>query len=67
MEPGLAGPEMPSPCRKICVYDSFRNLCAGCGRTLEEIENWLDMSEEEQRAIMAALPERIKPLPPPAS
>ena len=33
---------MLSPCRKICVYDSLRDLCAGCGRTLEEIENWLD-------------------------
>jgi predicted Fe-S protein YdhL (DUF1289 family) len=58
---------MLSPCRKICVYDSLRDLCAGCGRRLEEIENWLEMSEEERAAIIAQLPERLKPMPPPAS
>ena len=58
---------MPTPCRKICVYDSFRDLCAGCGRTLEEIENWPDMREDAQRAVMEQLGERLKPLPPPAS
>ena len=57
---------MLSPCRKICVYDSLRDLCAGCGRRLEEIENWLEMSEQERAAIMAELPGRLKfePFPP---
>jgi predicted Fe-S protein YdhL (DUF1289 family) len=58
---------MLSPCRKICVYDSLRDLCGGCGRRLEEIENWLEMSEAERAAIMSELPERLKPMPPPAS
>ena len=53
-------PSMPSPCRKLCVYDPLREICAGCGRTLQEIENWLEMSEEEQRAVMAGLPERLR-------
>ena len=55
---------MLTPCRKICVYDSLRELCAGCGRRLEEIESWLDMSEEERAAIMAELPGRLKPQQP---
>jgi predicted Fe-S protein YdhL (DUF1289 family) len=55
---------MLSPCRKICVYDSLRDLCAGCGRTLEEIENWPQMSEAERRVIMEQLAERLRPLPP---
>jgi predicted Fe-S protein YdhL (DUF1289 family) len=55
---------MLSPCRKICVYDSVRDLCAGCGRTLEEIENWPAMSAKQQRAVMEQLPDRLKPLPP---
>jgi uncharacterized protein len=58
---------MQSPCRKICVYDPLRNLCAGCGRTLEEIEGWPDLSEDEQRAVLAQLPERLKIKPVQAS
>jgi predicted Fe-S protein YdhL (DUF1289 family) len=60
----MIGAAMLSPCRKICVYDSLRDLCAGCGRRLEEIENWLEMSEVERAAIMAELPLRLKPEPP---
>jgi len=55
---------MLSPCRKICVYDSLRELCAGCGRTSAEIENWLEMSEEERRAVMEQLPWRLTQQPP---
>jgi len=51
---------MLTPCRKICVYDSLRGICAGCGRTSAEIENWLDMSDDERRAVMEQLPERLK-------
>jgi uncharacterized protein len=51
---------MLSPCRKICVHDPSRDICAGCGRTLDEIENWLKMSEEERRAVMEQLPERLR-------
>ncbi len=51
---------MLSPCRKICVTDSLRGLCAGCGRTPAEIENWLEMSEDERRAVMEKLPARLK-------
>ena len=67
MEPGIFRVQMPSPCRKICVYDSAADLCAGCGRTLEEIENWPALSEERQRAVMETLPGRLKPMPPQAS
>ena len=52
---------MLTPCRKICVYDSLRDLCAGCGRTREEIGNWLEMSEEERRAEMEQLLDRLRP------
>jgi predicted Fe-S protein YdhL (DUF1289 family) len=58
---------MPSPCRKICVYDPLRGLCAGCGRTLDEIEHWLEMSEDQQRAVMDRLQERLRPMPPQAN
>jgi predicted Fe-S protein YdhL (DUF1289 family) len=38
--------------------DACSGLCIGCGRTLDEIAGWADMSAEERRAIMAVLPAR---------
>jgi hypothetical protein len=54
---------MQSPCVKICLYDAERGLCAGCGRTLEEIAEWTGYSEDRQRAIIAELPGRLEPPP----
>jgi predicted Fe-S protein YdhL (DUF1289 family) len=56
---------MESPCVKICTYDPGSGLCLGCGRTLEEIGDWYVMSDDERRAVMEQLPQRLKrPLPP---
>jgi predicted Fe-S protein YdhL (DUF1289 family) len=38
--------------------DACSGRCIGCGRTLDEIARWADMSNEERRAIMALLPAR---------
>jgi predicted Fe-S protein YdhL (DUF1289 family) len=54
---------MHSPCVKVCGYDAARALCRGCGRTLEEIEVWPELSEAEQLRIMAELPDRLRPKP----
>jgi uncharacterized protein len=51
---------MESPCVKICTYDPDRGLCRGCGRTLEEIGDWLSMTEDQRRSVMAELPERVR-------
>ncbi len=51
-----------SPCIKVCVIDAD-GLCAGCGRTLDEIARWAGMGEAERRAVMARLPERRRALP----
>jgi uncharacterized protein len=50
---------MESPCIKICTYDPESGLCGGCGRTLEEIGAWFSMTDQERRAVMAQLPERL--------
>lgn len=47
-----------SPCIKVCVIEAETGLCAGCGRTLEEIAGWAGMSAERRRRIMAELPGR---------
>jgi len=53
---------MESPCVKICALDPPTGLCSGCGRSLDEIGAWLNLSDEERRRIMSALPERMKRL-----
>jgi predicted Fe-S protein YdhL (DUF1289 family) len=49
-----------SPCIKICTMNAASGLCAGCGRTLDEIARWGSMSDEGRRAIMDVLPQRLK-------
>jgi predicted Fe-S protein YdhL (DUF1289 family) len=50
--------EISTPCIRICVLDPETGFCEGCGRTLEEVERWLGMSETERQRIMAELPGR---------
>ena len=49
---------MKSPCTKLCVMDPRSGLCRGCLRTLAEIAGWGGMSDAQQQAVLAALPER---------
>ncbi|HWB44827.1 MAG TPA: DUF1289 domain-containing protein [Hyphomicrobiaceae bacterium] len=49
---------MDSPCINVCVIDAVTGLCAGCGRSLEEIAGWRDMTEAQRDRIMRELPER---------
>ncbi len=48
-----------SPCIRLCVIDPATRLCEGCGRSLEEIGNWLNFDDHRRRRIMAQLPERM--------
>lgn len=51
---------MPStPCVNICRLDPQTGLCAGCGRTLDEIARWGEISEDERLALMAAARARL--------
>ncbi len=49
---------MNSPCVRLCVIEEETGLCAGCGRTLDEIGSWSAYSDAERRRIMDDLPER---------
>ena len=51
---------MHSPCNKVCIHDPVSGLCRGCGRTLQEIQDWMDLSDADQIRIMAELPQRLK-------
>jgi hypothetical protein len=44
--------------------DAERRYCLGCGRTLDEIARWTEMSDAERAAVIEALPvRRQRPAP----
>ena len=49
-----------TPCIRVCSLDAEVGLCAGCGRTAEEIAGWLRLSEEDRLRIMAELEDRMR-------
>jgi predicted Fe-S protein YdhL (DUF1289 family) len=44
----------PSPCVKVCRI-SDDGYCAGCMRTVDEIRDWMIMSDYEQRKLLFEL------------
>jgi predicted Fe-S protein YdhL (DUF1289 family) len=48
-----------TPCVKICTLDARSGLCLGCGRTVDEIARWIEMSAAERARIIAELPWRL--------
>ena len=48
-----------SPCVKICTLDARSGLCLGCGRTVDEIARWTEMSAAERARVMGGLPWRL--------
>jgi predicted Fe-S protein YdhL (DUF1289 family) len=44
---------MITPCIKICRIE--KNVCIGCGRTLDEISKWISYSDQERQQIIDRL------------
>ena len=51
---------LETPCQNLCVIDGVTGFCIGCGRTVEEISDWLGRTREERLALMAQLPQRME-------
>ena len=43
-----------SPCLNICTLDE-QNVCMGCRRTVDEIQNWALLSPAEQWQLVEEL------------
>jgi hypothetical protein len=43
---------LASPCIRNCCLDE-RNVCMGCGRSLEEIIRWSNATDGEKKEILA--------------
>lgn len=50
---------MISPCVNICIIDEPTRQCLGCGRTLQEIGGWSQMTDSERETVMKLLPQRM--------
>lgn len=50
--------EIQSPCIKICVIHPTERLCTGCFRSLEEIGQWSQLTDQDRNRIMDELPSR---------
>jgi uncharacterized protein len=48
----LEFPDIASPCVKVCVLDPA-GVCTGCGRTLDEIANWTQMSAAQRGVVVS--------------
>ena len=44
-----------TPCVSVCKINKNTNVCDGCGRTINQISNWLRYSDEERMNIMKGL------------
>jgi predicted Fe-S protein YdhL (DUF1289 family) len=42
--------EVDSPCIGICST-LFDDVCRGCGRTILEVSNWVEMSPAEKKQV----------------
>ena len=49
-----------SPCILVCSIDMKTGYCFGCGRTRDEIGDWLTMTAAERRSVMEILPARLE-------
>ena len=46
---------VPSPCISVCQMEDAAGLCLGCRRTVDEIRDWIIMTPEEKRAVLARI------------
>lgn len=46
-----------SPCTRNCELDDDLKYCLGCGRTLQELQTWRWMTEEEKKAVIQRIKE----------
>ncbi len=46
-------PVIESPCNRICTLDPASGRCLGCGRSLDEITRWTQMTDAERAQVLA--------------
>ncbi|MDP3978452.1 MAG: DUF1289 domain-containing protein [Pseudomonas sp.] len=57
--PGAEPERLASPCVRRCCLDE-RDVCLGCGRSLNEIRDWGSADEARRRAICQSAQTRLR-------
>jgi predicted Fe-S protein YdhL (DUF1289 family) len=50
--------QVASPCVNVCQIDPQTGYCIGCMRTIDEIADWLEMTNEEKQQVLDRLEQR---------
>ena len=50
--------QVASPCVNVCQIDPQTGYCMGCLRTIDEIADWLEMTNEEKQQVLDRLEQR---------
>ena len=56
----MSAENIETPCIGVCTMDDNTGFCLGCYRSLEEFQNWWDMSDEQRAQVMAQLDQRMQ-------
>jgi len=51
--------DIVSPCIGVCAINDSNGFCQGCYRTVEEIREWWNMTDEEREKVMGALDQSL--------
>ncbi len=51
--------DIVSPCIGVCVMNDTTGFCMGCYRTVDEIREWWNMTDEEREKVMGNLDQRL--------
>jgi predicted Fe-S protein YdhL (DUF1289 family) len=56
--PPFDAPSARSPCVQVCALDA-QGVCVGCGRLIDEIVAWRQLTAEQQRSICEQAARRL--------
>ncbi|CEN56540.1 DUF1289 domain-containing protein [Candidatus Methylopumilus turicensis] len=51
--------DIVSPCIGVCAINDSNGFCQGCYRTVEEIREWWNISDQERDKVMGTLDQRL--------
>jgi predicted Fe-S protein YdhL (DUF1289 family) len=51
--------DIVSPCIGVCAINDSNGFCQGCYRTVEEIREWWNMTDQEREKVIGTLDQRL--------
>jgi len=50
--------KLESPCISVCRYEN--EVCVGCGRTVEEVVEWYNFTDQQKQTILNRLEKELE-------